>query len=181
MQNDQAKFINYNYDKGKFMKNLIFLSGSLLLLPVRLIGEPDMNKNNVQLVEQVDLNRYVGLWYEIAKIPNRFQKQCVKNTTAQYAIRSDGRIDVVNRCMKENGFFDEAKGIAKIVDLFWGNYWIIGLDNDYQWAVVGEPTRKYGWVLGRSTALSDNQWENVHAVLLKNGYNPDDFVKTEHD
>ena len=158
-----------------------------------------MNKNNVQLVEQVDLNRYVGLWYEIAKIPNRFQKQCVKNTTAQYAIRSDGRIDVVNRCMKENGFFDEAKGIAKIVDqvshaqlkvsfvhifgiyLFWGNYWIIGLDNDYQWAVVGEPTRKYGWVLGRSTALSDNQWENVHAVLLKNGYNPDDFVKTEHD
>ena len=67
-------------------------------------------------VKRVELKRYAGKWYEISKIPNRFQRQCAGNTTAQYTIRDDGRIDVINRCQKENGDFDQAIGIAKAVD-----------------------------------------------------------------
>lgn len=117
----------------------------------------------VKTVAQVDLSRYVGLWHEVAKIPNKFQKQCARGTTAEYTLREDGRITVVNRCIRENGDPDEAKGEAKIVDPatnarlkvsfvsflgwrpFWGDYWIIGLDDQYQWAVIGTPDRKYGW------------------------------------
>jgi lipocalin len=70
----------------------------------------------VTTVKAVDLERYVGLWYEIAKIPNRFQKQCVSGTTAEYTLREDGRITVVNQCVKKDGEVDDAEGIAKVVD-----------------------------------------------------------------
>lgn len=96
----------------------------------------------------VDLGRYTGLWYEIAKIPNRFQKQCVRGTTAEYTLRDDGKITVVNRCFKEDGSLDEAQGVAKIEDTqtnaklkvsfvsflgwrpFWGDYWVPGWDGE---------------------------------------------------
>ena len=111
-------------------------------------------------VDAVDLDRYVGLWHEIARIPNRFQKQCARGTTAEYTLRGDGRIRVVNRCVKGDGGTDEAEGVAKVVAgannsklkvsfvsflgwrPFWGDYWVIGLDEDYQWAVIGTPDRK---------------------------------------
>lgn len=112
-------------------------------------------------VDSVDLKKYVGVWYEIAKIPNRFQKNCACNTTATYLLRDDGKIDVINRCTRADGTINEAKGIARIVDtitnsklevsfvrvlgiqLFWGDYWIIGLETNYRYAVVGTPSRKY--------------------------------------
>jgi apolipoprotein D and lipocalin family protein len=98
----------------------------------------------VTTVRAVDLKRYVGLWYEIARIPNRFQKQCVRGTTAEYKLREDGRISVVNRCFKKDGDVDDAEGVAEVVDAtsntklkvsfvsflgwrpFWGDYWVIG-------------------------------------------------------
>ncbi len=148
-------------------------------------------------VGQVDLRRYVGLWYEIAKIPNTFQRKCASRTTAQYELRQDGRITVVNRCIKNDGEAIKAKGIAKIVDtktnaklkvsfvnllgwrLFWGDYWIIGLDENYRWAVVGHPQRRYGWILSRTPTLEKPTLEAVFDLLREQGYNPDDFELTK--
>ena len=148
-------------------------------------------------VDSVDLKKYVGVWYEIAKIPNSFQKKCACNTTATYTVRDDGRIDVLNRCSKSDGTADEAKGIAKIVDtvtnsklevsfvrlfgiqLFWGDYWIIGLNKDYRYAIVGTPSRKYGWILSRSPALSQEDQNRIFEILEKQGYNPKNFIFTE--
>ena len=167
-----------------------------MLYPFLLFGGDSVNDKPLTTVQSVDLNRYVGRWFEIAKIPNRFQKQCAGNTTAQYTMREDGKIDVLNRCRQADSSYTEARGIAKIVDtqsnarlkvsfvrllgmnLFWGNYLIIGLDSDYQWAVVGEPSRKYGWVLAREPVLSDSTWQTVQALLIEKGYDPERFVKT---
>ena len=149
-------------------------------------------------VNHVDLERYIGLWYEIARIPNRFQKNCIGNTTAMYSLNEDGTIKVVNSCEEEDET-NSAEGIAKVVDkktnsklevsfvsifginLFWGDYWIIGLDEDYSYAVVGTPNRKYGWILGRSKTLPEEKLDEVYSILEKNGYNPQDFKNTRQD
>jgi len=146
-----------------------------------------------QTVPAVDLSRYVGLWYETARIPNRFQDQCARNTTAEYALRSDGRIDVTNRCEVASGETDAAQGVARVVDTesnaklevsfvefwgwrpFWGDYWILGLADDYSWAVIGTPNRKYGWVLSRSPRMDERTAAEVAAILRANGYDPADF------
>ena len=151
----------------------------------------------LKTVSSVDLKKYVGLWYEIAKIPNSFQKKCARNTTAVYSLREDGRIDVVNRCLESDGTIDEAKGIARVVDttthaklevsfvrilglqLFWGDYWIIGLDSAYKFAIVGSPSRRYGWILSRTPALSPEDSAKANLLLKEQGYDPGDFVPTE--
>jgi len=155
--------------------------------------------NAPRTVASVDLERYAGLWYEIAKIPNRFQRTCDSGTTAEYVLRDDGRIGVVNRCRKADGEVIETSGVARVVDadtgaklevsfvsllglqLFWGDYWVIGLDDGYRWAVVGHPERRYGWVLARSPSLAPGQWEAIRALLVGQGYDPDDFEMTRHD
>lgn len=153
------------------------------------------NKELPQLVtvNQVDLKKYAGLWYEIAKIPNSFQDQCAFGTTAEYKIQKDGSIEVINKCYEENGEPDIADGVANVVDKktnaklevsfvsflgirpFWGDYWIIGLDENYQWAVVGTPNRKYGWVLSRTPSLPDDTMQKIYQILKAQHYNPDNF------
>jgi apolipoprotein D and lipocalin family protein len=150
-------------------------------------------------VDHVDLQKYIGTWYEIAKIPNRFQKQCIKNTTASYSLNDDGTIKVVNSCEDDEGEMDTAEGVAKVVDpktnaklevsfvsifginLFWGDYWIIGLPDDYSYAVIGTPNRKYGWILSRTPALPEEKLNEAYDILRKNNYDPNDFVITPHD
>lgn len=147
-------------------------------------------------VDSVDLKKYVGVWYEIAKIPNRFQKNCACNTTATYLLRDDGKIDVINRCTRADGTINEAKGIARIVDtitnsklevsfvrvlgiqLFWGDYWIIGLETNYRYAVVGTPSRKYGWILSRSPILLQEDQNRIFEMLYAQGYEPKSFIFT---
>lgn len=146
-----------------------------------------------QTVARVDLQRYVGLWYEIGKIPNRFQKQCVRGTTAEYTLQEDGAIRVVNRCIRADGTSDQAVGRAKVADpasnaklkvsfvsllgirLFWGDYWILGLGDDYEYAIVGSPDRKYGWILSRTPQLEPPVLERVFAILRRQGYDPAGF------
>jgi apolipoprotein D and lipocalin family protein len=150
-------------------------------------------------VSKVDLTRYVGTWFELAKIPNRFQKKCVERTTAIYTLREDGRIDVLNSCRKENGDIQEAKGLARVVDSFtnsrlevsffsilgirpvWGDYWILGLGEDYEYAVVGSPDRKYGWVLSRTNAQPPDVLETIWSIVRDQGFDPADFEITPHD
>ena len=145
-------------------------------------------------VDHVDLDRYTGTWYEIAKIPNRFQDQCINHTTATYTLRDDGRIDVLNRCQTESGEYDEAEGIARIVDTetnaklevsfveffgrnwFWGDYWILALGEDYSWVVIGHPDQEYGWVLAREPELKAGVMDRIEQILKDNGYRAYQFV-----
>jgi len=144
-------------------------------------------------VSSVDLSRYVGRWHEIAKIPNRFQKKCVGDTTAEYSLRPDGQIDVLNSCRVADGTIDTARGVAKIVDrqtnarlkvsfvqflgmrLFWGDYWILGLGDNYEYAVIGTPGRKYGWILSRTPQMSQENLEKARQILRQQGYRVESF------
>ncbi|MFO7447185.1 MAG: lipocalin family protein [Ignavibacteriaceae bacterium] len=179
------------------MKNIFIIL--LLLCPAFLIIAQDKKNSEPSTVKYVDLNKYTGTWYEIAKIPNWFQEDCIKNTTASYKLNEDGEIEVINRCLEEDGNYDEADGTAVVVDkksnsklevsfvkilginLFWGDYWIIGLDDNYQYAVIGTPTRKYGWILSRQAQMPEEDLNEAYTILRKQGYNPDDFEMTKQD
>ena len=160
----------------------------LLVTSVASAAEPLMTVGNV------DLARYAGRWFEIAKYPNRFQKQCLAETTATYALRDDGNVSVVNRCRTVNGV-DEANGVARPVDgrtdrlevsflpaalrwlpIGWGSYWIIELAPDYRYVVIGEPSRDYLWVLSRTPALSEDDRRSIEARLPAHGYDPKRLV-----
>ena len=139
-------------------------------------------------VGDVDLARYAGQWHEVAKYPNRFQEQCVSDTTATYALRDDGKVAVVNRCRTREGY-DQVDGFARRVDgrtdrlqvsflpaalrwlpFGWGDYWVIELAPDYRYAVVGEPSRQYLWVLSRTPVLSPEDRRAIEARLPSHGY-----------
>jgi apolipoprotein D and lipocalin family protein len=139
-------------------------------------------------VGTVDLPRYAGQWHEVARYPNRFQRQCIGDTTATYALRDDGKVSVVNRCRTRDGH-DEVGGVARRVDgrtdrlqvsflpaalrwlpIGWGDYWVIELAPDYRYAVVGEPSRQYLWVLSRSRTLSPEDRRAIEARLPAHGY-----------
>lgn len=160
----------------------------LLAAPLALAAQ------ELTTVARVDLHRYAGLWYEVAKIPNSFQGKCVANTTAEYTLLPNGLIQVVNRCQKPNGKGNSVKGVAKVIDAqthaklqvsfvrflgknwFFGDYWIIGLDEDYRWAIVGTPGRKYGWILARTQTLDAETRAKIDDILRQQGYDPAQFV-----
>lgn len=136
----------------------------------------------VASVASVDLNRYLGKWFEIGSFPMFFQRNCVGDTTAQYALESDARVSVTNRCRTASGF-DEATGHASVVEgsanarlkvsFFWpfkADYWVIGLDPDYRWAVVGNPNRKYLWVLSRTPELPKHLLDAALASASAQGF-----------
>lgn len=143
-------------------------------------------------VESVELPRYLGTWYEIASYPQRFQEGCTA-TTASYSLRDDGEIDVLNRCRKGglDGELDEAKGRARVVDErsnaklevsffrpFWGDYWIIDLDDEYRWAVVGHPDRDYLWILSREPRMEPEVYEGILLRLKEKHYDTSRLVRT---
>ena len=152
----------------------------------------------VRTVDQVDLQRYAGEWYEIARIPNDFQDRCARDVRAGYTLRDDGRVDVLNTCVTAEGKIDEAEGVARIVDRatparlevrfapailsflpnVWGDYWIIGLASDYSWAVVGSPDRKYLWILSRTPRLDNAEYEKALDAARANGFDVSRLVKT---
>lgn len=137
-------------------------------------------------VPYVDLQRYLGKWYEIASYPAWFQRGCT-GSTAEYALLPDGRIRVINRCYKNSldGQLKESTGKAEVVDrasnarlkvcFFWpfkGDYWIIDLDPVYQWAVVGVPSRKYLWILSRTPSMDEGLYNGILHWLNAQGYDP---------
>lgn len=178
------------------MKNINFLL--ILFLIFSFTKKMNSQENTLEVVNRVNIEKYSGLWYEIAKIPNSFQDHCAYGTTAEYRLNEDREIEVINRCYEEDGELDVAEGIAKVVDektnaklevsfvkilwfnLFWGDYWIIGLDDNYQWAIVGHPERKYGWILSRTPKMKQETLDIIFDILKETGYNPDDFVFTTH-
>ena len=145
----------------------------------------------LETVRHVDLNRYLGRWFEIARYPNRFERKCDHDVTAEYSIKKDGRVRVVNACVSPTGKITQSEGTAKVVDsstnaklkvtFFWpfyGNYWIIALGDEYEYAVVGEPSRDYLWILGRSPVMQDSVYQHILQQLTDKGYDPRKLVRT---
>ena len=170
--------------------------GALAFLASSLLGAQHSSvqatsTSPLTAVDNVDLRRYAGKWYEIARYPNRFQRKCQSDTTAIYTLRSDGKVQVVNACREKNGKVNTARGTAKVVDkktnaklkvtFFWpfyGDYWVIGLSPDYQYAIVGEPSRKYLWILSRTPNMEETTYQEVLRLVETLGYQPGKLQKT---
>lgn len=181
------------------MKKALFLStlAAISILAVSAFAQKK-NENDLQTVSSVDLKQYSGTWYEIARYPNKFQDQCVGNTTATYTIKKENKIEVLNQCVKENGTVDKAKGEARIIDkntnaklevrfapkflsfisAVWGDYWIIDLDENYKYAAIGDPKREYFWILSREPQLDDMTYQNILRRAETKGFNPAKVIKT---
>jgi apolipoprotein D and lipocalin family protein len=150
------------------------------------------NAPPLHVVPSVDLKRYSGKWYEIARLPNRFQRRCAGDTTATYTVRPDGRVAVLNQCRGADGRVRMARGTARPGDpkgpntklkvtFFWpftGNYWILDLDPDYRWAVVGEPDRDYAWILCREPRLDLAVYDRIVERLRSQGFAVERLTKT---
>ena len=160
---------------------------SVILLAV---GGGD-RKSEPEVVGSVDLSRYVGRWYEIARLPNRFEKKCADSVTANYALLPDGKIEVVNRCRKANGEFTTTKGKAKIVDkktnaklkvtFFWpfyGDYWILDLGPNYEYSVVGDPSRDCLWILSRTPKIDEALYQQLLAKMATRGFQTERMIRT---
>ena len=146
--------------------------------------------SQLQTVSHVDLNRYTGRWYEVARYPNRFEKDCVSDVTAQYTLLPDAKIEVLNSCRKANGQLKSSKGKAKVVDpqtnaklkvtFFWpfyGDYWIIALDPEYRYAVVSEPKRKYLWILSRTPQFAPELRARAIESIKAQGLDPSKLIE----
>lgn len=169
---------------------LRLILASLLLAASALHAEPAAAP--VQSVTALDLNRYLGRWYEIAAFPMFFQRHCLGDTTADYSLRPDGDISVTNRCRTEQGS-EQATGKAWLaegqsggqlkVSFFWpfrSDYWVIGLDPDYRWALVGNPNRKYLWLLSRAPQLSKSDLDQALQIARSQGYDLGALRFTSH-
>lgn len=175
------------------VKTALIMIALCACVPAKGLGQAAEDPHPVKVVDSVDLERYTGVWLEIAKIPNRFQKKCARGTSAEYTLKANGELIVVNSCLKSNGDTSRAEGVAKVVDPqtnaklkvsfvgflgwrpFWGDYWILGLDEDYRWVVIGTPDRKYGWVLARTPNLDETEQYAILAVVEQSGYDWADF------
>lgn len=181
-------------EKAGFALLTVFLAGlaGLTGAPAHAFGGA-APMPELRTVSNVNVARYLGRWYEIARYENSFQKNCF-GTTAEYSPREDGDIRVINRCHKGSlsGELNEAEGRAWVVDpvsraklkvrFFWpfsGDYWIIDLGKDYEYAVVGEPDRKYLWILSRTPRLDAETYNGILQRLGDQGYDASKLLMTE--
>jgi apolipoprotein D and lipocalin family protein len=162
----------------------------LVLLAVTAIGPvPAWAAAPLPVVPALDLDRYAGTWHEIARYPNVFERMCVRDVTARYTLNANGTIAVVNACRTEDGTLKSAEGLARVVGpaklevrfapawlgwlpFVWGDYWVIELAPDYSYAVVGEPSREYLWILARDPRMDDATYARIAAGLARFGYDP---------
>ncbi len=133
-------------------------------------------------VSEFDLARYLGDWYEIARFPNRFEKKCDRDVTARYrATGKPGRITVENSCRRADGRITVARGYGKAVGEggrlkvsffrpFWAKYWVLALDPEYRWSLVGEPKRQYLWILSRTPELGADLLQEIKARAAAQGF-----------
>lgn len=152
-------------------------------------------------IAALDLPRYMGAWFEVAKYPNRFQRQCVRNTTAEYAQQGDGSVRVTNRCVTAQGETIEAIGQARqigaatspklevrfapawlsFLPMVWGDYWVIDLDEGYNLVAIGEPQRHFLWVLSRMPQVGPQAYEALLARLAQQGFDTSRLERTPQE
>lgn len=170
------------------MKSIYTLTISVLFIFI-LNGCATKNQD-LATVQKVDLEKYLGTWYEIARFEHFFEKDC-KNVTANYSMLDEKTIKVINKCTKINtNESKEALGRAYSVDEsnsklkvsffrpFWGDYWVLMLDKDYEYAVVGTPSREYLWILARNSTLDEKIKNDILQKLPTLGFDTKKLIWT---
>jgi apolipoprotein D and lipocalin family protein len=181
------------------MKFMVGLATTLLLAAsAKAAADAATTKPELKTIAALHLPRYLGTWYEIAKFPNKFQRQCAGFTTANYSVNEDGTLRVVNRCRKTDGSVEQAVGAARqigestspklqvrfapawlsFLPQVWANYWVIDLDPAYQLAAVSEPKRQYLWVLSRSPVVDPKAYAALLERLADAGFDVSKLERT---
>lgn len=163
------------------------------------LRKPKVHLTAPATTAHVDLRRYMGRWYEIARLPYFTQRRCVKDVTADYVLGDDGMVYVTNRCTHQDGSIGTAKGVARVVDrgsnarleisfrtlygvhVLWDDYWIIGVGADYDYALVGQPTRKRGWILARDPRPPEEQVQRWLAEFADKGFPAGELIRTRQE
>lgn len=180
------------------MRSILLASVLLALVGCANSGTGNIPKPEPETV-QVDLQRYQGTWYELARLPMFFQRNCVQSE-AHYGLRDDGRIDVTNRCRDDDGEWIEARGIAEPqvegrTDKLWvsfdnwaskllpikGEYWVLYHDEDYRVALVGHPQHKYLWLLSRTPEVDQETRDKLLSVAREQGYTTGELIWRKTD
>ena len=186
-----------NMKTSAFVPLLLLLSlhAGAVDAPLANAGKP------LATIAALDVPRYMGTWYEIAKFPNRFQKKCAGFTTATYSALADRALQVVNRCRSANGDTEEAVGAARQVGgpdsprlkvrfapallsflpMVWGDYWVVDLDPGYQLAAVSDAQRAYLWILSRSPKVDKARYDALVARLAGQGLDVSKLVLTRQE
>lgn len=173
---------------GKYITFLL----ALLFVTISCKGQNSMIDKTV--VQELDIERYLGTWYEISRFDHKFERGLV-GVTATYSYREDGKIKVVNTGFKEtlDGKRSDANGKAKIPDpnipsklkvsffwFFYGDYFVLELEENYQWAVIGSSSDKYLWILSRTPQMDENVYNDLLNNLTNRGYDINKLIKVEH-
>lgn len=151
--------------------------------------------DSVRAVPSVDMTRYQGKWYEIARLPLSWEKKCASHVTATYTLRPDGDITVLNACQRVDGKVTSSRGKAQLavrggptsklkVTFFWpfrGDYWVLALDPDYRWSLVGTPDRKYLWLLSRAQTMDGDQVNRILGLAVEMGFDTKDIIYTKQN
>ncbi|BAL95643.1 lipocalin family protein [Rubrivivax gelatinosus] len=173
---------------------------SLILTAACATAHAQTSDGALRTIERLEVPRYLGTWYEIARFPNRFQRQCVADTSANYTLREDGTLQVRNRCRLADGTMDEALGQARQIGgpqsptlkvrfapawlswlpFVWGDYWIVDLDADYSLAAITDPRRAYAWVLSRTPQVEPARYEALMQRLRAQGLDVGQFERSAH-
>ena len=166
----------------------LFICVALLQITASVNAQatPAAELQAVKTIPSIDVARYLGTWYEIAKFPNWFQRKCLSGTNANYQLKEDGNVKVTNRCKVEGGEMAQAIGTARqiggatspklevrfapdwlaILPFVWGDYWVIDLDPQYQLAAVSDPRREYLWILSRTPKVNQKSYDDLLQRLV---------------
>jgi len=183
------------------MKKTIAAAGLSVLFVSMLVRAEKKERAPLGVVPSVDLARYAGRWYEIARLPNRFEEKCASDVSAEYTMLRADRLKVVNQCRKNDGRMSSAEGVARLADskgansrlkvrfapgflsflpLVWGDYQVIELAPDYSHALVGEPGRKYLWILSRTPRMDEAAYRRLAERAAAEGFDVSKLLRTNH-
>jgi len=166
------------------MNMILALGAALTLAAPGASASPYRDTSVPMKTQEIDLQSYLGKWYEIARYPNNFERGCT-NVTAQYGLQDDGAVSVVNSC---NGKTRKAEAVPvgpgkfEVDFVSWlpgigkGDYWVLYVDPGYDLAVVGEPTGRYGWILSRTPQIRQSALDQAKSVLEANGYDTSEIM-----
>ena len=177
----------------------IFLVALVMISAAPLTEAYGQSQKPLESVPSVDLSRYAGTWFEIARLPNGFQKDCAGEVSATYTLLDKGELKVLNQCRKKNGNVQQVEGKARpsgkdkpnsqlkvrfapaflsFAPFVWGDYWIIDLAPDYTYAVVGAPDRKYLWILSRYAKMDEETYQRLITKIASQGFDTSKIVRT---
>lgn len=181
----------------------LFICVALLQITTSVNAQatPAAELQAVKTIPSIDVARYLGTWYEIAKFPNWFQRKCLSGTNANYQLKEDGNVKVTNRCKVEGGEIAQAIGTARqiggatspklevrfapdwlaILPFVWGDYWVIDLDPQYQLAAVSDPRREYLWILSRTPKVNQKSYDDLLQRLVAQQFDLTQLSLTPQD